>query len=81
MKKRVYLIIAVIVLLLSTPQLFAQYNRDAVVSAMRNNVRLLGEINSALNAKDFFTTGVKLMELAEEANSLAKLAPPSGSQA
>jgi len=81
MKKRFYLIFAVLVLLLITPQLFAQYNRDVVVSVMRNNVRLLGEINSALNAKDFYTTGLKLMELAEGSNSLKQMAPPRGSKA
>jgi hypothetical protein len=81
MKKRFFIVIAVMVLLLITPQLFAQYNREAVVSAMRNNVRLLGEINRALSASDFFTAGVKLMEMAELSNSLAQMAPPRGSQA
>jgi hypothetical protein len=81
MKKRIFFVVAVMVLLLITPQLFAQYNREAVVSAMRDNVRLLGEINSALNAKDFYTTGVKLMELAKISNSLAQMSPPRGSQA
>jgi hypothetical protein len=69
------------VLLLVTPQLFAQYERDAVVSAMRDNVRLLGEVNSALNARDFYTTAVKLMELAEISHRLSRMAPPQGSQA
>ncbi len=83
MKKRFYLILAVLVLALAliTPQLFAQYNRDVVVSTMHNNVRLLGEINSALNAKDFYTTGLRLMELAEGTYSLSQMAPPRGLQA
>jgi hypothetical protein len=80
MKKRFFLAVAVMVLLLVTPQLFAQYNRDAVVSAMRDNVRLLGEVNTALNAKDFYTTAVKLMELAEISHRLSEMTPPRGSQ-
>jgi len=81
MKKKFYIIVAVLALLLVTPQLFAQYNRNAVVSVMRNNVRLLGEVNAALNAGDFYTTALKLMELAEGMKTLEKTPPPSGSRA
>ena len=81
MKKRVFFIIAVMMLLLITPQLFAQYNREAVVSRMRDNVRLLGEINAALDGKDFYTAGMKLMEMAEGHHLLAQMSPPGGSQA
>jgi hypothetical protein len=81
MKKRYFFLITVIVFLLITPFLSAQYNRDVVVSAMRDNVRLLGEINAALNAEDFYTAGVKLMEMAEASNTLARMDPPRGSGA
>jgi hypothetical protein len=81
MKKRIFFIVAVIVLLVITPQLFAQYNRDAVVSRMRDNVRLLGEINAALDAEDFYTAGLKLMEMAEGHHQLAQMSPPRGPQA
>ena len=81
MKKRFYLVIAVLVLLLITPQLFAQYNRDAVVSVMRNSYKLIGEINAAAKADDFYTTAVKLMELAEGFKTLEQTPPPRGSRA
>jgi hypothetical protein len=81
MKKRLYFTIGVIVLLLITPQLFAQYNRDAVVSVMRNSYRLIGEINTTANAQDFYTTAVKLMELAEGFKTLEQTPPPRGSRA
>jgi len=81
MKKRFYIVVAVLVLLLVTPQLFAQYNRNAVVSVMRNNVRLLGEVNAALSAGDFYTTALKLMELAEGMKTLEQTPPPGGSKA
>jgi hypothetical protein len=80
MRKRFYIIVVAILLLLISPQLFAQYNKDVVVSVMRGNVRLLGEINGALKAEDFYTAGLRLMELAEGSNSLAQMAPPRGSQ-
>jgi len=81
MKKRFYILVAVVALLLITPQVFAQYNRDVVVSTMRNNVKLLGEVNTALNAGDFYTTAVKLMELAEGMKILEQSPPPKGSRA
>jgi len=81
MKKRFYILVAAVILLLITPQVFAQYNRDAVVSVMRNNVKLLGEVNSALNAGDFYTTAVKLMELAQGMKTVEQTPPPGGSRA
>jgi hypothetical protein len=81
MKKKFYIVIAALVLLLVTPQLFAQYNRDVVVGVMRGNVRLLGEINNALGAEDYYTTALKLMELAEGFKVLEQSAPPRGSKA
>jgi hypothetical protein len=81
MKKRVHLIVAAVILLLVTPQLFAQYDRDTVVAVMRNNVKLLGAINSAVNSEDFYTAAVKLMELAEGHKTLEQMPPPRGSRA
>jgi hypothetical protein len=81
MKKRFYILVAVVALLLITPQVFAQYNRNAVVAVMRGNVKLLGEVNDALNAGDFYTTAVKLMELAEGMKSIEQTPPPGGSKA
>jgi hypothetical protein len=80
MKKRFYILVAVAALLLITPQVFAQYNRDAVVSVMRDSYKLIGEINAAANSEDFFTTAVKLMELAEGFKTLEQTPPPRGSR-
>ena len=80
MKRRFFFVVLVIVLLLITPQLFAQYNRDAVVSVMRNSYKLIGEINAAAGANDFYTTAVKLMELAEAFKTLEQTPPPRGSR-
>ena len=81
MKKRLYVSITVIVLLLIAPQLFAQYDREAVVAVMRNSYRLVGEISAAANENDFYTTAAKLMELAEGFKTLEQTPPPRGSRA
>ena len=81
MNKRFVLLVAVVVLLLITPQLFAQYNREAVVSVMRDSYRLMGEINTAAAANDYYTTAVKLMEHAEAFKTLEQTPPPQGSRA
>ena len=81
MKKRFFLLVAVLVLLLSTPQLFAQYNQEAVVSVMRNSYKLIGDINTAAAANNFYTAAVKLMELAEAFKTLEQTPPPRGSRA
>jgi hypothetical protein len=81
MKKRFYLLVAVVVLLLVGSQAFAQYNRDAVVSVMRDSYRLIGEINASAKAEDFYTTAVKLMQLAEGFKTLEQTPPPKGSRA
>ena len=81
MKRRIYLIAVAIILLLVTPQLFAQYNRQAVVTVMRGSIKLLGEINTAAKAEDFYTSAVKLMELAQSFKTLEQTPPPRGSRA
>ena len=81
MKRRIYLMAVAVILLLAAPQLFAQYNREAVVAVMRGSVKLLGEINTAAGAEDFYTSAVKLMELAESFKTLEQTPPPRGSRA
>jgi hypothetical protein len=81
MNRRFFLVIALMLLFLITPQLFAQYNRDAVVSVMRSSYKLIGEINTAAGENDFFATAVKLMELAEAFKTLEQTPPPRGSRA
>lgn len=81
MNKRLYTVAAVIVLLLIAPQLFAQYDQEAVVAVMRNSYRLIGEINGAADSGQFYTAAVKLMELAEGFKTLEQTPPPRGSRA
>jgi hypothetical protein len=45
---------------------------------MRNSYKLIGEINAASNADDFYTTAVKLMALAEDFKTLEQTPPPPG---
>jgi hypothetical protein len=48
---------------------------------MRNSYRLIGEINAAAGANDFYNAAVKLMELAEDFKTLEQTPPPRGSRA
>ena len=70
-----------VLLVLSATHVSAQYNRDLVVSVMRDSYTLIGEINSAAAAEDFYSAGVKLMQLAEAFKSLEQTPPPRGSRA
>ena len=81
MSRRLYTMAVVIVLALITPQLFAQYNQEAVVTVMRSSYRLIGEINAAADSEQFYTAAVKLMELAEGFKTLEQTPPPRGSRA
>jgi hypothetical protein len=82
MKKRGLLILTVLLLVtFLAPQAFAQYNRTAVVNAMRNSYGLVQEINKAIGSQDYYTAGVKLMGLAEVHKALTEVSPPKGSKA
>jgi hypothetical protein len=81
MNRKLILIAALVLLAGLAPQLFAQYNRDAVVAVMRASASLIGEINTAANNRDFYVSATKLMELARGFKSLDALDPPKGSKA
>lgn len=81
MKKKAVFVAVLLAFLVITPRVFAQYNRELVVSVMRDNVRLMGDINSAARTEDFYTAAVRLMELAEGFKSLEAVSPPKGSKA
>ena len=80
--KRAFLILTVVAsVALLAPNAFAQYNRSAVVDAMRTSYGLVQEIGKASGSQDFYTAATKLMELAQVHKGLAALAPPKGSKA
>jgi len=81
MRIRAWIVLAVMLVLMSVlaPAAFAQYDREATVKVMRASGALLGQVNAAAGAKDFYAAADKLMELARGFKSLDEVAPPKGS--
>lgn len=59
---------------------FADYDRDKVVAVMRDNVALMGEINSAAEAEDWVLAAQKLFAIADGMVEIMKYDPPRGSK-
>ena len=71
----------VALLLVVSSQAFAGYDREAVVSAMRNNGKLMGALNEAAGKEDYFAAAEALMGIAQSTEPLLSLDPPKGSKA
>jgi len=80
-KTKIILAVSLVLLVGLTPALFAQYDKDAVVKVMRGNLAAVQALNTAVNAKDFYTAAVKLMELAGDSKALLEVNPPKGDKA
>ncbi len=81
MKQKLLVGALLVILLVVSSQVFAQYDRDAVVSAMRNNAKLMGALNEAAGKKDYFAAAEALMGIAQSTEPLLSLNPPKGSKA
>jgi hypothetical protein len=81
MKKKLVLLIVLAAFLLSGLSVYAEYDREKVVSVMRANVRLLGEAKKAAGAKNYFAAAESLMELAQGMYSIRENGPPKGEAA
>ncbi len=60
---------------------FAEYNRDQVVSVMRGNVSLVGQIGEAAAAEDWVLAAQKLFAISEGMVGIKDYDPPRGSKA
>jgi hypothetical protein len=80
MKRSIALAVALLLLVVLVPTLSAEYNRDLVVQKMRSNGALLGQLNAAVGAGDFFTSALRLVDLAQNFKALEALDPPKGSR-
>ena len=81
MKRSIALGLALLFLVVLVPTLSAQYNKDLVVQKMRSNGALVGQINTAVGAGDFYTSAERLMDLAANFKALEATNPPKGSKA
>lgn len=73
--------VAAVVVILATMagvSAFAEYDRNAVVQVMRNNVQLMRQVRSASNENDFYLAAQKLMELANGMIGIIKFTPRRG---
>jgi hypothetical protein len=81
MKRSITLGLALLLLLVGVPALFANYNKELVVQKMRSNGALLGQLNAAVGAGDYYTSALRLMDLAANFKALEATDPPKGSKA
>ena len=81
MKRNIALVAALLLLVVLVPTLSAEYNKDLVVQKMRSNGALLGQLNAAVGAGDFYTSALRLMDLAQNFKALEATDPPKGSKA
>jgi hypothetical protein len=82
MKKRIIAMVAALLfLVVLVPTLSAQYNKELVVQKMRSNGPLVGQLNAAVGAGDFYTSALRLMDLAQNFKALEATDPPKGSKA
>jgi hypothetical protein len=80
MKKRYIFAVCLVVLMVFATQVFAEYDRDMVVKAMRLNGAAMGVLQKATGDGDFFTAAEKLMEIAKNMKSLDAVTPKKGSK-
>jgi hypothetical protein len=78
--KRVLLIVLAAAFLAAGIPVFADYNRDATVKAMRDNLAGLQKAKAASASGDFYAAADGLMMIAKGALTLAPMDPPKGSK-
>ncbi len=80
MKRGLLLVIALAFLVSGIP-VFAEYNKDATVKAMRENLAGLMKAKKAAAESDFLAAADGLMAIAKNALMLSTMDPPKGDKA
>jgi hypothetical protein len=81
MKKHLVLFGLVVLCLLISASVFADYDKEAVVKVMRANGAFMGEIKQAAANADYFAAAEALMGIARGMKSLDAITPGMGSKA
>jgi hypothetical protein len=68
------------VFLVSSVQVFAEYNKEVTVKAMRENYAALTKAKTAAGTGDFFAAADGLMTIAKNALMLSVMDPPKGTR-
>lgn len=78
MFKKRFLIISVALLVFSSAAVMADYNKEKVVSVMRENAALVGKVKNALKASDFREAEKSFSRFAEINTEIQMYTPPKG---
>ena len=81
MKRKSLLIVLVMLMVFAAGQVFAEYNREVVVDAMRTNGALMGKLKTALAENHHFDAAEALRGIAQAEKTLISQVPPKGSKA
>jgi hypothetical protein len=71
----------VVVFMMISAHVFADYNKEAVVKVMRANGAFLGALKQAAQSGDYFAAAEALMGIAKGIKSLDAITPGMGSKA
>ena len=81
MKRLSLFVFGVLLFVLVSSGVFAEYDRQKVVEVMRNNVALMGKAGKAAKAANFHEAAEYLIELAQGMLEIADFTPPKGFKA
>jgi hypothetical protein len=79
--RKAFLAVLMAIFLVSSVQVFAEYNKDMTVKAMRENFSALTKAKTAAGTSDFYAAAEGLMVIARNAVALSAMDPPKGSKA
>ncbi len=79
--KRALVLVVIAAFLVSAASVFAEYNHDATVKAMRENLAGLGKARTAAGTGDFYAAADGLMAIGRNAVMLSAMDPPKGDKA
>lgn len=82
MKKFFILVLCVVALTVFAAQTFAEYDKEKVVAAMKENGANMGKLKKIMEAeeRDFFAAAEALMTIAKNMKSLDEMTPEEGSK-
>ena len=79
--KRALVLVVVAAFLVSAVSVFAEYNKEATVKAMRENLAGLSKARAAAGTGDFYAAADGLMAIGKNAVMLSAMDPPKGDKA
>ena len=78
--RRAFLTVLAVIFLVSSVQVFAEYNKEVTVKAMRENFAGFTKAKTGAGTSDFYAAAEGLMVIARNALALSVMDPPKGSK-